>query len=244
MKKINFETTEEYRDYLQQRFAKVDNAGRYNIFLHAITNYTSCSAETKGRANEDIKMKLESILKNGFLLDGYSNFGAYGSMNGTSKFVGEINSAENFDKVVNYHYDNNQLQEYSVTLIMAIPKYIDTGDNIYELSSVDGDLHYGGTHKKECLYDVVKGMYLPKSFNLGVQIINNETGEVVFLDNEEHISSKSQHAQESELKDYATSVKKCVEKYSKDGHIDWQEVFKKETDQHMDSIADFYYSID
>ena len=244
MDKKTFETTEEYRKFLSERLSEMDRSGRYNVFLHAVTNYTPLFENLRGDANQTIKLKIQAILKEGFLLNGYSSYGAYGSMNGTSKFVGEINSVENFDKIINYHYDNNGAQEYSVTLIMAIPKYIDAGDEIYELSSVEGDLPYAGQHDKVCLFDVVKGSYLPKSFNLGIQIINNKTGEVVFLNNTEHISSKSEQEQEDELKEFVNQIHNYVAKYSKDNHVDWQEVFSEETERHINSVSDFCYDID
>ena len=239
-----FETIKEYEQYLSERLHIMDQGGRYNIYLHAVTIYTPYNDGIRHSEREELALKIGAIIKQGFLLRGYSNFGAYGSMSGTSMFQGEINSKEKFDNIINYHFDSNENQEFSATLIMAIPKYIDTKEEILEFSSVEGEFSFVGANTKKSIFDVVKGEYLPKSLTLGIQIINNTTGQVVFLDNNEHISSKSQEEQEKEMSQYVNQIKYYTEKYSVNGEFNWQTVFQKETELHEEMISDFYYDID
>ena len=244
MLKKEFATVEEYEKYLSERLYRMDQGGRYNIYLHAVTTYTPFNNQKRKSEREELALKIDAIINQGFLLRGYSSYGAYGSMNGTSMFQGEINSKEKFDRVIGYKFDGNQNQEYRATLIMAIPKYIDIKDDILEFSSVEGEFPFAGANTKRSIFDLVKGDYLPKSLTLGIQIINNKTGEVVFLDNDKHLSSLSQAEQEKEMSQYVDQIKRYIEKYSVNGILDWQSVFKKETMLHEESISDFYYDLD
>lgn len=239
MKEIKFTNIEEYRNYLSEKLGDINQTGKYNIFIHCVTNHTAYFGRRLS-ADEDRKLKIEGIMTKGLDLNGASYIGSYGSINGTAKFVGELDCIEKFDRIINYDYLSYDGKV--CVIIMTIPKFLDLGDSIIEFSSVDGDLDYHGPHKKECVLDISKGNYLSPSFNLGCQTIDKNEGTITFIENEEHFSKKSKKEMEQEMKSYVQRVQEVLKEEGKDEpskrKIDWKKIFTRKTKEHEEIISD------
>lgn len=237
MKTIQFENINDYEDFLTEKLSQIAEDREYNIFMHCVTGHTSYFVERNKSIDEDIKMKVAGIMKRGLNLDGAQDYGNYGSINGTAKFFGNSLDVDASD-IVNYDYFSRTSRVNSI--IIAIPKFIDVYGEQVEFSSYNGSMKHASQHVKDCLFDLIKGCYLPTEFILAHQIIDKEIGCATINLNEEHLSLLDEDKKKILLNKLS---KKCEEKLdycrNRYGINTYEDVFKCMTDEHMTAIDDF-----
>lgn len=232
-----FANKEEYKNYLIGLFEVVSENQEYNIFLHCVTNYSRYFVEKIGN-EEEIQMKVEGILKNGLNLEGTQGFGGYGSINGTARFIGSSTDFVNIDKIADYDYFS--VSKTVSTIVITIPKYVVIKDESVEFSSLNGTMENPTQHTKACLFDVVKGMFLPVEFILGYQTVNKEDGSISFYQNPKHLAKLSKIEQKEFMEKLS---KKCEEKLKycrvRYGTESLEEIFEIMTQEHMTLIDEY-----
>ena len=237
MKTINFDTIEEHEDYLDEIFPYIAQDMEYNIFIHCVTSRSKYFLGEIKSVEDDVKNKVESIMRCGLNLDGTQGYGSYGSINGTAKFYGNSKEVDSSD-IIDYDYFSMSKQVNSI--IIAIPKYIEINGEMVEFSSYNGIMKHSSQHVKDCLFDVVKGSFLPIEFVFAHQMVDKENGKVVLNLNEKHLSNLSEDEKEQLLKRLSDkclrAIERCKEKYGTD---DMEELFEHKTEEHMIAIDDY-----
>lgn len=237
MKKLNFSNIEEYENYLNDVFPKLAEDMEYNIFIHCVTCNTNYFCERPASPEVEIGLKVDGIMKHGLNLDGAQGYGNYGSINGTARFLGNSRHVD-VSRISQYDFFSRSKNVNSI--IIAIPKYIKVFGKQVEFSSYKGVMKNCSQHIKDCLYDLVKGYYLPVEFILGHQIVNQGTGAVTLNLNEKHLSLLEVH-EKLKLLNSMTQKSEHVINYCKNryGVEDYEEIFKVMTEEHMFAISDF-----
>ncbi len=237
MKIIKFDCIEDYENYLSEIFPQLAQEREYNIFMHCVTSRTSYFVERTKNPDEDVKKKVQSIMKYGLNLDGTQDYGNYGSINGTAKFFGNSKDVD-VEKIVDYDYFS--MSDNVNSIIIAMPKYIDVYDEQVEFSSYNGSMKHASQHVKDCLFDLIKGYYLPLEFIWAHQIVNKKTGEVTLNLNERHLSVINDDEKAELLKEMTQKSERVLEYCKNKYNIqDYEDIFKSMTDEHMDAIDDY-----
>lgn len=241
MKTIEFTNIVDYKNFLGGNLTQIAEDMEYNIFMHCVTGNTNYFPNKYATVDEEIKKKVEGIMRHGLNLDGAQDYGNYGSINGTAKFFGnskEVNPLE----IVNYDYFSYMNTVNSI--IIAIPKYININGEQVEFSSYKGSMKHAAQHIKDCLFDLIKGCYLPVEFIWAHQIIDNKNGSAVINLNERHLSLLSD-ADKFALLDKLSKKSEGVLDYcrNKYGINSFEEIFKCMTDEHMTAIDDYLNEI-
>ncbi len=237
MKTIKFDSIEDYENYLSEIFPHLAQDREYNIFMHCVTSRTSYFVERSKTPDEDVRKKVESIMKRGLNLDGTQDYGNYGSINGTAKFYGNSRDVD-VKNISEYDYFSGTDNVHSI--IIAIPKYIQVYGEKVEFSSYNGSMKHASQHVKDCLFDLIKGYYLPLEFIFAHQIVNKKTGEVTLNLNEKHLSIISDDDKDELLREMTEKSEQVLE-YCKSKYnvSNYEDIFKSMTDEHMDAIDDY-----
>lgn len=234
IKGIKFETIEEYKKYLKCLIKMLGEEREYNFFVHQINNYYDYRYLNYKHPE---KVKVSQIIKNGLDLDKYS------AVCGTTRMLGSTENI-NVDNIINYEYYDNMQNRF--VCLFALPKYIEVyvGKDV-EFSSYNDYCGYKNKdliqaylkhnirpdshHFKSSLFDVIKDFSMPKCFLLGVQWLQNDKDDCLFLMHERHISFL-----EEEKKDmiYDDIREKILQQYQIYGTENTEELiiesFKKE----------------
>ena len=237
MKTVKFDTIEEYEDYLGEIFSYLEQDREYNVFSHCVTNRSRYFLPSEVTPENEIRKKVEGIMKYGLNLDGTQGYGSYGSINGTARFFGSLKKVdvENVSK-----YDYFSMSNVINTIILILPKYIEINGEKVEFSSYNGRMKYCSQHVKDCLFDIIKTTYLPLEFIFAHQEYNQKTGCVTLNLNEKHLSNLLPDDADEFLEKMAKKCKNkinyCKTKY---GAETFEQMFKHMTDEHMIAIDDY-----
>lgn len=191
-----FENSQQYLEYLKQQFDALQRDGFYNIYLHQIGRLDDDEIRSVGY-QAAYESKIASFLGKGLKID------RYGSIGGTAKFTGQSDKV-NLQEVLSYSFD--KYVSHNAVAIFAIPKFIHFSGKTEEFSSFRGRAresallkqHLSNLYKlgglqlqprdiKFCLYDAVKGTYMPNIFLLGIQEIDKKSKRITFVDGGTHM---------------------------------------------------------
>lgn len=233
---LGFDSKQEYALFLAEKFQEISKVQEFNIFCHCVTDYTRYFIFPVEDADKDLQMKIENILRVGLNLDGTQNYGRYGSINGCARFFGEANAVD-VTNIVNYDYFSRG--KTKDTIIIAIPKFININGKYLEFSSLNGTMEHKSQHDKDCVFDLVKGSFLPVEFILGYQKVEKLTGQVIFSENDKHFSKLSTSQQDELMQKFVDGFERvvdyCKRKYEA---TTLETILKIMTDDHMATIAD------
>lgn len=237
MYNLSFNSREEYRKFLQKHLVEISKNEDFNIFLHCVTTHTPYMLRRNNSKEQEIKDKISGIWKIGLDLNGAQDYGSYGSINGTARFMGDAQSVD-LDRIINYDYVSHSKRVHS--FIFAIPKWIDVDGETLEFSSYKDVMYKPSEHHKSCLFDVSKGRYMPTAFILACQEAVGEDEIFDITINDNHFAFLSQSDKEQITNGFAEKIKKvmgrCKDKYNT---TNIKDVLDKMTDEHLYMIRDF-----
>ena len=223
-----------------QAFKKHLKSPDFNLFLHCVSSDYQNSNNDESE-NKDVRGKVDSILKQGLDLDGNQERCPYGSISGTAMFAGKASTVKVSD-VVDYSFSHNS--RYVNTIVLAIPKYINIGNRVQEFSSLKGSMPRFERFKKSCLLDVSKEKYLPPEFIFGYQVVDRETNEVAFWQNNQHFALLPKAKQDKIMYGFATRIANvfnyCKNRYNVDK---LEDVLSVMTAEHMVLLEDYLNNI-
>ena len=134
MEKIGFDNIKEYGDFLRQKACEMQNICQFDFYAHYIDVFAyDYRYNANCNADEIIRNKAKSILKNGLYLSGGSNMICYTSMNGTSKYVCSTQDLD-VNSLLNYRYNAPPTSPRFVVLL-AVPKTITYKGSAIDFSS-------------------------------------------------------------------------------------------------------------
>ncbi len=180
MSKINFNSVEEYSQFLTKLMATIASKGDYNILVHQVGSQRTFLFDNK-------QEKIEGIKKYGLKVYPYPTLAA------TTWFMGNAKTID-IKKILDYQFVENDATNQ--TFIFALPKYIYVDGEKVEYSSLDGEgvnlLNKNLTNRlveaykkryeflpmlpytKLCLCDVLDYMHIPNIFCLGLQSVGDD----------------------------------------------------------------------
>jgi len=220
--RIKFDSIDQYLEFLDNRFAKIDAVDSFNVYLHQLGDVDQ-DLLNAGISREVLYERMvESFAKNGLDI-------RYGALAGTARFVGNCININSQD-VLRYAFDRSV--PHNAVAIFAIPKYVDIDGRNVEFSSVEGKsiqdrvfyqnlkILYGQngmtlaeSNMKCCLYDVVKGKNLPSMFLVGIQEVDKQTGTIAFVDPHTHMTELSDQEREEIGEALSQKVETAYEEY-------------------------------
>ena len=240
MEQITFKKRSQYGLYLRHALSQSLKPVGFNVFLHCVTDAYSDTVKRISE-KEDVLEKVNEILKVGLNLDGCHEGCPYGSISGTARFMGEYQNM-NIEDVIDYNFTRNS--RYVNTIIIAIPKYITLSTGKQEFSSFNGSMTHFNRFRKSCLLDISKGRYLPPEFTFGYQLVDRQTGEVKFWQNDRHFSQLTKDEQDAIMQRFSKRIEEVFADCKTNHNAESiEEVFEIMTNKHMGLLDDYFNDI-